>query len=99
MKKLLQKDIKLRHQIKNDEIQHLVLKSIYKNLNFFTLIRWNAFIKLSSLAQNNNKISLVNRCVYSINKKRFNKLTNFSRHIFLKLLRSGNISGARKSSW
>jgi ribosomal protein S14 len=99
MKKLLQKDKNLRLQIKNQEIEHLVLKSIYKNLNYFTLIRWNAFMKLANLSNNRSKSSLINRCVYSVNKKRFNKLTNFSRHIFLKLLRLGNINGVRKSSW
>lgn len=99
MKKLLEKDKNLRNLIKKNEIQSLVLKSIYTNLNFFTLIRWNAYNKLATLTQSNNKISLINRCVFSINKKRFNKLTNFSRHIFLKLIRSGNISNIKKSSW
>jgi ribosomal protein S14 len=99
MKKLLQKDKILRSKIKEQEIQHLILKSIYKNSNFFTLIRWNAFIKLSGFTKKNTKTALTNRCVYSINKKRFNKLTNFSRHIFLKLIRSGNVNGIQKSSW
>ena len=39
MKKLLEKDKKLRHQIKLIENQHFILKSIFKNFNFFTLIR------------------------------------------------------------
>jgi ribosomal protein S14 len=37
--------------------------------------------------------------LYSQNKKRFNKLTGFSRHIFLKKIRAGEINGFRKSSW
>jgi ribosomal protein S14 len=99
MKKLLEKDKKLRLTIRELENQHLILKSIFKNLNLFTLIRWNAFIKLHSLSANNNKNALSNRCLHSTNKKRFNKLTNFSRQIFLKLIRSGQISGMNKSSW
>ena len=46
-----------------------------------------------------NKNSFNNICLYSINKKKYNKLTNFSRHIFLKLIRSGQIHGMKKSSW
>jgi ribosomal protein S14 len=99
MKKLLEKDKKLRLTIRELENQHLILKSIFKNLNLFTLIRWNAFIKLHDLSTNSNKNALSNRCLHSTNKKRFNKLTNFSRQIFLKLIRSGQISGMNKSSW
>ena len=50
MKKLLEKDKKLRINILKIEKQYFILKSIYKNLNFFTPIRWNAFLKLKKLA-------------------------------------------------
>jgi ribosomal protein S14 len=99
MKKLLEKDKKLRKQIHLSNQQHFVLKSILKNFNIFTLIRWNAFLKLKDLSEKNSTISVINRCLTTINKKRFNKLTGFSRHVFLKLIRSGKISGIRKSSW
>lgn len=99
MKKLLAKDRKLRLKLTKLEKQHLILKSIFKNLNFFTLVRWNAFVKLHSLSSNGTKHSLSNRCLLSINKKRFSKVTYFSRHIFLKLIRSGQVTGLRKSSW
>lgn len=99
MKKLLEKDINLRKGIKELEKQHYVLKSIFKNNNFFTLIRWNAFLKLRNIGFQNSKVSVVNRCLKTINKKRFNKLTLFSRHIFLKLIRAGSISGMKKASW
>lgn len=99
MKKLLEKDKKLRHQIKFIENKHFILKSIFKNFNFFTLIRWNAFLKLKNLTKHNSKVSISNRCLKGINRKRFNKLTTFSRHIFLKLIRSGLITGMQKASW
>jgi ribosomal protein S14 len=99
MKKLLEKDKKLRLQIKQIEKKIFILKSIFKNLNFFILIRWNAFTKLKDLAKGKSYISLSPRCLYGINKKRFNKLTPFSRHVFLKLIRSGQISSVQKSSW
>ena len=99
MKKLLEKDKKLRHGVKFTENQHFVLKSIFKNFNFFTLVRWNAFLKLKFLTKNNSKISITNRCLQGINRKRFNKLTTFSRHMLLKLIRSNLITGMRKASW
>jgi len=99
MKKLLEKDKKLRLKIKKNETKQFILKSISKNLNFFVLIRWNALLKLKNLNSKSSHTSLSPRCLASINKKRYNKLTNFSRHIFLKLIRSGSISGMQKASW
>jgi len=51
MKKLLEKDKKLRLRIKRAETKIFVLKSIFNNFNFFILVRWNAFLKLSGLAK------------------------------------------------
>lgn len=99
MKKLLEKDKKLRSRIKQSEKKNFIFKSIFKNFNFFVLIRWNAFLKLKTLSKNSSFVSLSPRCLASVNKKRFNKLTPFSRHIFLKLIRSGQISSVQKSSW
>lgn len=99
MKKLLEKDKKSRSNIFETELSILILKSIFKNLNYSLLIRWNAFLRLEDLISKGNKVVLSNRCLITTNKKRFNKLTNFSRHIFLKLIRSGQIHGMRKSNW
>lgn len=99
MKKLLEKDKVLRIKIKNSEKQHFILKSIFKNTNFFVLIRWKAFLKLNTLGLENSKVSIASRCLQTINKKKFNKLTLFSRYVFLKLIRSGLISGMKKASW
>jgi ribosomal protein S14 len=99
MKKLLVKDKKLRLNIKIVEKQQFILKSIFKNFNFFNLLRWKAFLKFKNLSRINSKISISNRCLDTINKKRLNFMTSFSRHVFLKLIRSGKITGMRKSSW
>ena len=99
MKKLKEKDKKIRFNFNKIEKQHFILKSIFNNLNFFVLIRWNAFLKLKNLTSGNSKISTTYRCLNSCNKKRFNKLTTFSRNTFLKLIRSGHISGMQKSTW
>jgi ribosomal protein S14 len=99
MKKLIVKDKKARNYLVNIENKHFVLKSIFKNFNFFILVRWNAFLQLKILTQNLSKVSITNRCLDSVNKKRFNILTGFSRHVFLKIVRSGAINGIKKSSW
>lgn len=99
MKKLLAKDKRLRLHIKKTEKQQFILKSIFKNFNFFNLLRWKAFVKTKDLSRTNSKIAVSNRCVYTANKKRLNSATCFSRHVFLKLIRSGKVSGMRKSSW
>ena len=99
MKALFEKDKTLRANLVKLENKHFILKSIIKNLNLFILIRWNAFLRLNLLTKLKSKASITNRCLYSYNKKRFNKLTGFSRHIFLKKIRSGEVNGLRKSSW
>lgn len=99
MKKLLEKDKNLRFKIKSLEKHHFILKSIFKNTNFFILVRWKALLKLQHIAFGNSKVSIAPRCLLTINRKKFNKLTLFSRHVFLKLIRSGKISGMKKSSW
>ena len=99
MKKLLASDKHLRANLQILDKQHFILKSIFKNDNFSLLIRWKAFFKLKLLGVRNSIIALVPRCVATVNKKRFNKFTLFSRHVFLKLIRSGQIHGFKKSSW
>ena len=98
MKKLFAKDKKNRHIVKQLELKHFILKQISTNSNFLKTIRWNALYELNSRKQG-SKTVLSNRCVKTINKKTFHKFTNFSRTVFLKLVKSGQISGIRKSSW
>lgn len=97
MVKFYGRDKKLRSLLKDKEKNSFVMRSIRNNTNLPTLIRWNAV----KLLQNNNVsyVSLSNRCLFSANKKRLNKWSAFSRHTYLKLLRSGNIAGFQKSSW
>jgi ribosomal protein S14 len=99
MKKLITKDKKLRVKVKKQEKQHFVLKSIFQNSNLFMLIRWNAYLRLKTYSEMNSRVSISARCVYTINRKCFNRSTPFSRHVFLKLIQSGKLSGFRKSSW
>lgn len=99
MKNLLNKDKKIRLHTYLNEKKHFTLKLIFKNYNFFTLLRWFASVQLELLVKNNSKTLLINRCLLTVNKKRFNKLTIFSRHVFLKLIRKGYIVGMKKSSW
>jgi hypothetical protein len=98
MKKLIEKDKKLRLYIYSNEKSYFIFKSIFKNSNFFNLLRWCIVDRLNLLLKNSSKTLLINKCLISINKKRFNKLTIFSRSIFLKLIRQGFVVGVEKSS-
>ena len=99
MKKLFAKDRENRKTIKQFELEHFVLKQISTNSNFLRTVRWNALYKLSNISKKSSKTLISNRCVQTINKRTFNKFTSFSRTVFLKLVKSGYISGMRKSSW
>jgi len=99
MKKLFAKDKENRKTVKQLELEHFILKQISTNSNFLKAVRWNALYKLSSLPKHSSKTVLSNRCIKTVNKKTFHKFTNFSRTVFLKLVKSGQISNLRKSSW
>ena len=99
MKKLFAKDRRNRKIVKQLELKHFILKQISTNSNFLKTARWNALHKLSNISKNGSKTVISNRCVQTINKKTFSKFSNFSRTVYLKLVKSGYISGIRKSSW
>ena len=99
MKKIFSKDKQNRKTLKQLELNHFILKQISTNQNFLKTTRWNALYQLSNLPKGSSKTILSNRCIKTINKKTFHKFTNFSRTVFLKLVKSGQISGIRKSSW
>ena len=99
MKKIYAKDKKNRLNVKKSELNHFIFKQISNNSNFLKITRWNAVYELTHLNKRNSKTHLSNRCVGTFNKKVFHKYSNFSRTVFLKLVKSGMISGMRKSSW
>lgn len=99
MKKLIEKDKKIRKQIKNLEKKKFIFQIISNNTNLSNLIRFNAFYISNNLPIKSSKTFVSNRCVYTFNKKKSNKLTHFSRMIFLKLARDKKIFGLTKSSW
>ena len=98
MKKLLEKDKKIRKNIKILEQKRFVLKTIYYNFWFINLVRLNALHDLNKLSNRSSKTFTSNKCVLTRNKKRLNKLTNFSRIIFHTLAKKGKIPGIYKSS-
>lgn len=98
MKKLLAKDKKRRVEFSEIEKKIFILKSIYNNSNFFVLLRWKAYLQINNFILS-NQFRFSNRCIESINKKRFNKITPFSRHVLLKLIRTGKLNDMRKASW
>lgn len=100
MKKLIEKDKITRKRIQESEKEKIILKSINYNNNFFNLIRWKAINSLNKNFISKSSITFIsNRCVYTKNKKKFSYITNFSRIIFLRLVKTRSISNIYKSSW
>ena len=99
MKKKLISDAKKRKIVNKFETDLFIYKSILKNFNFSNIIRWNALLKLSDLPKNSCEVRLNKRCNITGRKSSCNSLYRFSRLVFLRLLRSGDISGFKKSSW
>lgn len=99
MKKLLEKDKKTRRTIKNSEKKTFILKTIQNNFNLPVNLRFNASSCLNYLNKKISKTLLSNRCVATVNKKKFGKWTHYSRIFFLKLTKTNKIYGLTKSSW
>ena len=93
MKKIFVKDKENRQIVKQFELKYFILKQISANAT-----RWNALYELTNINKG-SKTVLSNRCVKTVNKKTFHKFSNFSRMVFLKLIKAGEIAGMRKSSW
>ena len=99
MKKLVEKDKKVRKTVKQLEKKKFILKIIQNNLNLPYLLRFNASNNLNSITKKASKTLVSNRCILTINKKKFGKLTNYSRIFFLKLAKNQKIYGLTKASW
>lgn len=99
MKKLLEKDIKIRKKVKSFEKKRFVLKTIINNFNLANLIRFNALNNINKIQKKTSKTFISNRCINTINKKKFSKISKYSRVVFLKLARNKSISGLSEASW
>ena len=99
MKKLIEKDKKIRKAIKKSEKKKFILKTILNNVNLPYLLRFNALNNLNSITKKASKTLISNRCVATVNRKKFGKLTHYSRIFFLKLARNKKIHGLTPASW
>jgi ribosomal protein S14 len=99
MRKLIEKDKKVRKEINKLEKKKFVLKMIQNNFNLPHIVRFNASYQLNKISKTASKTLISNRCVATINKKKFGKLTNYSRIFFLKLAQNNKIYGLTKACW
>ena len=99
MNKLVKKDFKKRVSFKKIELYKVILKSITLNSNYLKFIKWNSLFMLSRFLEKKSKTRIVDRCVCTGRKSKFNGSFKFSRLVFLKLSRLSLISGVKKSSW
>lgn len=99
MKKLVRKDIKKRKSFFNSEKKKIIFKTIIKNYGFCKTEKKKISSNLLKNFKHDTLTQTVNRCILTGRKKRLNKMFNFSRVYFRKLIRSGFIFGFKKSSW
>ena len=99
MKKLIEKDKKVRKKIKKFEKKKFILKIILNNINLPYLLRFNASNNLNNITKKASKTLISNRCIATVNKKKFGKLTNYSRIFFFKLACQKKIHGMTPASW
>ena len=71
MKKLVEKDKKVRKKIKKLEKKKFILKIILNNINLPYLLRFNASNNLNSITKKASKTFISNRCITTVNKKKF----------------------------
>lgn len=95
--KMFIKDKNLRQKFKNINQKYFLFKLILKNCNIFSLSRVKVLINLAKL--NTYNVSISDRCIVSINKKKFNKFVLYSRIILLKKIYEGKVIGFKKSIW
>lgn len=96
MKNQIQKDKNKRNLNSKIENKRVILKSIIYNNKISKIIRWNCELELTNISSINFKTGIVNRCVFTGRKGKFNKQFRFSRLSFLKLARNGFIGGLKK---
>lgn len=78
------------------ENQCIILKSISKNGSIAKPIRWNSELKFSILLSKSYKTRLVNYCILTGRKNKFDKSSNISRTAFLRIARKGFVPGLKK---
>jgi len=98
MKKLVYKDISKRKTFSNFLNKKTVLKCLFNNFCLPTFIRWKAQDSLVNLPKNTSLTRVKSRCIITGKSSKNNKSYRFSRLTFLRLARSGSISGLKKST-
>lgn len=99
MKSLFFKDKLIRQYIFKYNNFRFILKNIVNNKNFHNTLRLNAVFKLLTLPRNTSIVRHLNRCLLTNRKKGIIKNYKLSRLSLLKLIRSCQIYGIKKSVW
>ena len=97
MKNKVCADKKKRNLNLQFENKRYVLKSLSKSNKVNKIIKWNSMLKFTGQIYKGNQF--VSRCIFSGQKKKFNKSFNISRLFFLKSARNGVLPGIKKSTW
>jgi len=99
MKKRCLKEQKYRSIVFRMEDIRIIFKSILFNQYFPYQSRWACGFNLSILQKKSIASKLISRCIFTRHRKKFHFLFKFSRLVFLRLARSGQIFGLKKYVW
>jgi len=99
MKYKIIKNIKYKNNFKKNQIQFICLRAIIRNGYLPFLMRWDARLYLSSLAQNANKACLKRYCFLTGRNRGLIRWSNLSRIESRLLSRNKALPSFIKNNW
>lgn len=99
MKKLIFRNKKLRNIIKNFKNLYFILKSIIKNMFIFLYFKYKILLFFKNNLHITYSYTGLKFCILSLSKKRFNKISFYSRQILGKKVQNGEMVGIIKQLW
>lgn len=99
MKKIIFRNKKLRILIKNFKNLYFILKSIIKNKIVFNYFKYKILTFFKTSLNITYNYTALKFCVISLSKKRFTKISFYSRQLLSKKIQSGEMFGITKQSW
>jgi small subunit ribosomal protein S14 len=94
-----ERDNKRRLLVSKYEIKRIFYKSIIRDENIPSFIKYQATIRLAELPRNSSKIRIKNRCIMTGRGKSVYRFCKLSRIVFRELAAKGSLVGITKSSW
>lgn len=93
------KDNIRRQNLKQKQINIIILKSFLKNEYNSKSYKFKIMLKMNQLYQETLGNKIKNRCIFSTKIRSVSRLTNMTKASFKENINWGQLNGFRKSSW